>query len=68
MVVGVAAYPEAAAYRSARRKLTASIQVLAPDANAAMHTVETIPLSRTAHPSDGAPVYNPSSSSSEHRK
>jgi hypothetical protein len=67
LVVGVALILKPLlSFREAQ--VTASIQVLAPDANAAMHTVETIPLSRTAHPSDGAPVYNPSSSSSEHHK
>jgi hypothetical protein len=67
LVVGVALVRKPLlSFREAQ--VTASIQVMAPDANAAMHTVETIPLSRTAHPSDGAPAYTPSSSSSEHHK
>jgi hypothetical protein len=49
-------------------QVTASIQVQAPDADRVMHTVETIPLSRTAHPSDGAPVYAPAASSGGHHK
>ena len=40
-------------------QVTASIQVLAPDANGAMRTVQTIPLNRTTHPADGAPAYAP---------
>jgi hypothetical protein len=43
-------------------QVTASIQVMAPDENGAMRTVQTIPLSRAAHPSDGAPVNSPASS------
>ncbi len=66
LVVGVALVRKPLlSFREAQ--VTASIQVLAPDVNAAMHTVETIPLSRTAHPSDGAPVYTPSSSSAHHK-
>jgi len=46
-------------------QVTASIQVMAPDANGAMRTVQTIPLSRTTHPSDGgAPVYAPATTTS----
>jgi hypothetical protein len=43
-------------------QVTASIQVMAPDENGAMRTVQTIPLSRAAHPSDGASVNSPASS------
>ncbi len=49
-------------------QVTASIQVMSPDADGAMRTVQTIPLSRAAHPSDGAPVNTPASSSSSHHK
>jgi hypothetical protein len=67
MVVGVALirrYPFA--FRQAQ--LTASIQVLAPDGNGGMRTVQTIPLSRTNHPEDGAPVYAPAAADSGHHK
>jgi len=58
LVVGVAMVRKSLlSFREAQ--VTASIQVMAPDANGAMRTVETIPLSRTARPSDGAPVYAP---------
>jgi hypothetical protein len=67
LVVGVAMVRKPLlSFREAQ--VTASIQVLAPDANGAMRTVETIPLSRTAHPSDGAPVYAPTPSDSGHHK
>jgi hypothetical protein len=33
-----------------------------------MRTVQTIPLSRATHPSDGAPVYAPAAASSGHHK
>jgi hypothetical protein len=49
-------------------QVTASIQVMAPDADGAMRTVQTIPLSRATNPSDGAPVNAPASSSSSHHK
>jgi len=49
-------------------QVTASIQVMAPDANGAMRTLQTIPLGRAAHPSDGAPVNAPVSSSGGHHK
>lgn len=45
-------------------QVTASIQVMAPDADGAMRTVQTIPLSRATHPSDGAPVNAPAATSS----
>jgi hypothetical protein len=62
LVVGVALVRKSLlSFREAQ--VTASIQVLAPDANGEMRTVETIPLSRTAHPSDGAPVYAPAPAS-----
>jgi hypothetical protein len=49
-------------------QVTASIQVLAPDAHGVMRTVQTIPLSRTSHPSDGAPVYAPAPVPSSHER
>ena len=49
-------------------QVTASIQVLAPDAHGVLRTVETIPLSRATHPSDGAPVYAPPPADSGHHK
>ncbi len=58
LVVGVALvrrFPFA--FRQAQ--VTASIQVVAPDANGVMRTVQTIPLSRTTHPGEAAPVYAP---------
>jgi hypothetical protein len=58
LMVGVALVRKALlSFREAQ--VTASIQVAAPDEKGVMRTVETIPLSRTAHPSDGAPVYAP---------
>ena len=45
-------------------QVTASIQVMAPDSDGVMRTVQTIPLSRASHPSDAAPVNAPASSSS----
>jgi len=60
LVVGVAlVHKPLFSFREAQ--VTASIQVLAPDANGRMRTIQTIPLSRTTHPSDGAPVYVPPS-------
>lgn len=65
LVVGVAMVRKPLlSFREAQ--VTASIQVLAPDANGAMRTVETIPLSRTARPSDGAPVYEPAAGGAGH--
>ena len=49
-------------------QVTASIQVMAPDANGAMRTVQTIPLSRATHPSEGAPVNSPTTTDSGHHK
>jgi hypothetical protein len=49
-------------------QVTASIQVMAPDADGAMRTVQTIPLSRAGHPSDGAPVNAPGAASGGHHK
>ncbi len=67
LVVGVAMVRKPLlSFREAQ--VTASIQVLAPDANGTMRTVATIPLSRTAHPSDGAPVYAPPADSGGHHK
>jgi len=67
MVVGVALirrYPFA--FRQAQ--LTASIQVLAPDGNGGMRTVQTIPLNRTNHPEEASPVYTPAAADSGHHK
>jgi hypothetical protein len=65
LVVGVAVVRKPLlSFREAQVK--ASIQVLAPDANGVMRPVETIPLSRTAHPSDGAPVYAPAPADGGH--
>jgi len=67
LVVGVAMVRKPVlSFREAQ--VTASIQVLAPDANGLMHSVETIPLSRAAHPSDGAPVYAPTPADSGHHR
>jgi hypothetical protein len=67
LVVGVAMVRKALlSFREAQ--VTASIQVLAPDETGAMRTVGTIPLSRTAHPSDGAPVYAPQPADGGHHK
>jgi hypothetical protein len=49
-------------------QVTASIQVMARDADGAMRTVQTIPLSRAAHPSDGAPVNAPAAADGGHHK
>lgn len=49
-------------------QVTASIQVMAPDADGAMRTVQTIPLSRADRPSDGMPVNAPAAASSGHHK
>lgn len=48
-------------------QVTASIQVMAPDADGAMRTVQTIPLSRADRPSDGAPVNAPAESGGHHK-
>jgi hypothetical protein len=67
LVVGVAMVRKPLiSFREAQ--VTASIQVMAPDANGELRTVETIPLSRTAHPADGAPVYAPAPAESGHHK
>jgi hypothetical protein len=67
LVVGVAMVRKPLlSFREAQ--VTASIQVIAPDADGAMRTVQTIPLSRATHPSDGAPVYAPAAASSGHHK
>jgi len=67
LVVGVAMVRKSLlSFREAQ--VTASMQVLAPDAGGVMRTVGTIPLSRTAHPSDGAPVYAPASIDNAHHK
>jgi hypothetical protein len=67
LVVGVAMVRRPLlSFREAQ--VTASIQVLAPDANGVMRPVETIPLSRTAHPADGAPVYAPAPADGGHHK
>ncbi|HVN04484.1 MAG TPA: hypothetical protein VMT86_08715 [Bryobacteraceae bacterium] len=58
LVVGVAMVRKPLlSFREAQ--VTASIQVMAPDPTGASRTVQVIPLSRTTHPSDGAPVYAP---------
>jgi hypothetical protein len=49
-------------------QVTASIQVMASDSNGAMRTVQTIPLSRATHPSDGAPVNAPAAADGGHHK
>ena len=49
-------------------QVTASIQVMAPVANGVMRTVQTIPLSRATHPSDGAPVNAPAEAGGGHHK
>lgn len=68
LVVGVAMVRKPLlSFREAQ--VTASIQVMAPDSGGVMRTVQTIPLSRATHPSDGAPVNAPAASSSGgHRK
>lgn len=67
LVVGVAMVRKPLlSFREAQ--VTASIQVMAPGADGAMRTVQTIPLSRATHPSDGAPVYAPAAASSGHHK
>jgi hypothetical protein len=67
LVVGVAMVRKPLlSFREAQ--VTASIQVMAPDADGAMRTVRTIPLSRATHPSDGAPVNAPAAASSGHHK
>ncbi len=67
VVVGVAMVRKPLlSFREAQ--VTASIQVLAPVGNGVMRTVETIPLSRTTHPSDGAPVYAPAGDGGGHHK
>jgi len=66
LIVGVAMVRRSLlSFREAQ--VTASIQVMAPDASGTMRTVQTIPLSRTAHPADGAPVYVPPADSSHHK-
>ena len=65
--VGVALVREPLlSFRAAQ--VTASIQVMAPDADGVMRTVQTIPLSRTTHPSDGAPVNAPAADGGGHHK
>ena len=67
LVVGVAMVRKPLlSFREAQ--VTASIQVMAPDASGAMRTVQTIPLSRANRPSGGAPVYAPGAASSGHHK
>jgi len=67
LVVGVAMVRKPLlSFREAQ--VTASIQVMAPDAEGAMRTVQTIPLSRATHPSDGAPVNAPAAASGGHHK
>jgi hypothetical protein len=67
LIVGVAMVRKPLlSFREAQ--VTASIQVMAPDAAGAMRTVQTIPLSRATHPSDGAPVNAPAASSGGHHK
>jgi len=66
LVVGVAMVRKPLlSFREAQ--VTASIQVMAPYANGVMRTVQTIPLSRTAHPADGAPVYAPATAGGHHK-
>jgi len=45
-------------------QVTASIQVMRPDGNGAMRTVETVPLNRATRSSDGAPISAPAESGS----
>ncbi len=66
LLVGVAMVRKSLlSFREAQ--VTASIQVMAPDADGIIRTVQTIPLSRAAHPSDGAPVNAPASSGGHHK-
>lgn len=66
LVVGVAMVRKSLlSFREAQ--VTASIQVMAPDAGGVMHTVQTIPLSRATHPFDGAPVNAPPVDSGHHK-
>jgi len=67
LVVGVAMVRKPLlSFREAQ--VTASIQVMAPDADGAMRTVQTIPLSRADRPSDGGTVIAPTTASSGHHK
>lgn len=67
LLVGVAMVRQARlSFRLAQ--VTASIQVMAPDENGVMHTVQTIPLSRAAHPTDGAPVNTAPPAQTGHHK
>lgn len=67
LIVGVAMVRKALlSFREAQ--VTASIQVMAPDADGAMRTVQTIPLSRANRPADGAPVNAPAAASGGHHK
>jgi hypothetical protein len=67
LVVGVAMVRKPLlSFREAQ--VTASIQVMTPDADGVMRTVQTIPLSRATHQSDGAPVNAPAASADGHHK
>jgi hypothetical protein len=67
LVVGVAMVRKSLlSFREAQ--VTASIQVMAPDADGVMRTVQTIPLSRANRQSDGAPVNAPVAASGGHHK
>jgi hypothetical protein len=67
LVVGVAMVRKPLlSFREAQ--VTASIQVMAPDADGAMRTVQTIPLSRAGRPSDGGTAIAPASAGSGHHK
>ncbi len=67
LVVGVAMVRKPLlSFREAQ--VTASIQVMAPDAKGVAHTVAIIPLSRTAHPVDVGPVYAPAAMDGGHHR
>jgi len=67
LVVGVAMVRKPLlSFREAQ--VTASIQVMAPDQDGAMRTVQTIPLSRADRPSDGGTVITPATASGGHHK
>jgi hypothetical protein len=67
VVVGVAMVRKPLlSFREAQ--VTASIQVMAPDADGAMRTVQTIPLSRPGRASDGGTAVAPAAASGGHHK
>jgi len=67
LVVGVAMVCKPLlSFREAQ--VTASIQVMAPDADGAMRTVQTIPLSRAGRQADGGTAVAPAAAASAHHK